>query len=883
MLVTGTKLGLYEIRSALGAGGMGEVYRARDTRLGRDVAIKVLPEAFARDSERLARFEREAQLLAALNHPNIAAIHGLEEQNGRRYLVLEYVPGETLRGPLPVEEALAVARQIADALAHAHEKGIVHRDLKPANIKITPEGKVKVLDFGLAKAFASETQAEVSPSPTLTAATKEGAILGTAAYMSPEQARGKSVDRRTDIWALGCVLYETLTGRRAFGGETASDATAAILKNEPDWGLLPRGTPQKFRELLGRCLQKDPQRRLHDAADARIEIEEILASPFPPVPELVAPPLKARRGHAMAWFLGGLVAAHLGAFAWRLLREPGATLRPPTQVMVSLPPAATVSLGRGSAVAFSPDGRRLVYASVSGGRTRLYQRLLDQRESTPLEGTDDAANPFFSPDGQWVGFFAGGKLKKVSLLGGAPVTIGEAPSPRGESWGADDQILLTPRGNAGLYKVPATGGPSQLLLAPQRGELSYRWPQILPGGKAVLFTVWNDTGWESGQVMVHSLETNQRRTLVEGGGYARYAPTGSPGSGHLVYARAAGLMAAPFDLRRLQLTGPAVPVLEGLMTNLSGGAHFSFSADGSLIYLSGGMAELDRIMIWVDRKGKTQTLATIRGMSLIFSLSPDGRRLVRSSGADRDIWVNDLERGGFTRVTSAGNNVNAIWTPDGKRVVYSSGLPEKNLFWKPADSSGPAQRLTTSANSQFAGSFSPDAKLMAFAELDPAQNSDIWLLPFDAGSPGRPRSFLQTPFSESNPIISPDGHWIAYQSNESGRFEIYVQPFPEGGKRWQVSNEGGVQPLWAKNGRELFYRNWNKTMAAGVSFQPEFKAATPVLLFEGNYEIVAGFDVAPDGRFLMMKGPEQESAPTQLHLVLNWFDELRRRAPAGKK
>ncbi|MGI8785568.1 MAG: protein kinase domain-containing protein [Acidobacteriota bacterium] len=905
-LAVGKRLCSYQIEAPLGAGGMGEVYRARDTKLGRDVAIKVLPEAFTVNPERLARFEREARLLASLNHSNIGSIYGLEESDGQLFLVLELIDGQTLADWIgtaaprrkaasagsvwseseEVQQALTICRQIAEALEAAHERGVIHRDLKPANVKITPDGKVKVLDFGLAKTFVSEEASpDLSASPTVALhSLGEGVILGTAAYMSPEQARGKSLDKRTDIWAFGCVLYETLSGRKPFAGETISDTLAALLREDPDWRALPPETPAKIRDLLRRCLQKDPRQRLHDIADARIEIDEALATFSLPAPEAAPARMPAARSNpAIPWLICLLLTIIAAWAVWNNLREPRQAARRTAWVTLTLPPKTTVALGRGSAVAVSPDGLHVVYSASSGGRTQLYSRSLDRLESTPLGGTDGASNPFFSPDGQWIGFFAGGKLMKVSILGARPVTICDAPVPRGEAWGPDNMIVFSPTGIAGLSRVSSDGGTPQPLTTLNEGELSHRWPQFLPGGKAVLFTIWNDTGFDGGSIAVHILETGERRLLLRGGSFARYVPTMSEpeGLGHLVYARAEGLLAAPFDLKQLKLTGPAVSVIEGLMTNLSGGAHFSLSSEGLLGYLPGVIGEADRTVLWVDRKGDVQTLAQIRGMSRFYRLSPDGRRLARNNteGPHRDVWIYEIDRGISNRLTFGGDNIVPLWTPDGKRVTFSSGLPTKNLFWKSADGSGSEERLTTSVNTQYAGSWSPDGKTLVYTENDPSTGSDIWILPIEGER--KPRPFLRTQFSEGNAALSPDGRWLAYQSNEAGRFDIYVQPFPGGGRKVQVSSDGGTAPLWPRGGGEIFYRSDDKMMAVAVTLQPDFRAEKPRVLFEARLD--GALDVSADGRrFVALKPIEQESAPTQLNLVMNWFEELKRRVPAGK-
>ncbi len=887
----GTTLAHYRITAKLGAGGMGEVYLGRDTRLDREVAIKVLPEQFARDPERLARFEREAKVLASLNHPGIAAIYGFEQAGGVPFLALEYVPGETLaeviaRGPIAAEEALGVAARIGEALEAAHARGVVHRDLKPANIKITPGGKVKVLDFGLAKALGDEppsAAAGVADAPTKTAAaTRAGAILGTAAYMSPEQARGKPVDQQADIWAFGCVLYEMLSGRRAFAGESFSDSLAAILRAEPDAGAIPAGTPASIRSLLRRCLAKEPERRLHHIADARLELEEAVGALSGPVTGASPPPTRpAPWRRAGGWLPIALMAVFAGVAVWSLFRAPRQAPRPPVRATVALPPKATVALGRGSSLVISPDGQRVAYVAASDGRTLIYLRPLDRLESVPVSGTEGGSNPFFSPDGQWIGFFADRKLKKVSLRGGAPVTLGDAPNARGETWGPDDTIVFTPRGNAGLSRISAAGGAPQQITTLGQGELSHRWPQVLPGGKAVLFTIWNDTGFENARIVVQSLETGRRSILLHGGGYARYAAD-SANAGYLVYARTEGLLAAPFDPRRLEVTGPSFPVLESVITNLSGGAHFSLSADGSLVYLPGTMGEADRTLVWVDRRGAAEPMAEIRALGFFFRLSPDGRRLGRhnTNGPNRDIWIYDLERKGSTRLTFGGNNIYSVWTPDGKRVTFTSGLPVTNLFWKAADGSGPEEWLTTSPHNQLPDCWSPDGKMLVYTEFSPTRESDLWILPLEGDR--KPRPFLNTPFSESDAAVSPDGRWLAYQSNESGRFEIHVQPFPGGGRKWQVSTDGGFLPLWARDARELFFRRGDAMMASGVNTAGEFSSQTPRMLFEGRYD--GGYDISRDGRrFLMMKGTEQESAPTQWTLVLNWLEEVKRRAPTASK
>jgi hypothetical protein len=594
---TGTRLGSYEVVAQIGAGGLGEVYQARDTKLGRDVAIKVLPEAFAHDAERLSRFQREAKMLAALNHPNIATIHGLEQSGNTSYLVMELVSGETLaervkrEGAVPIEEALTIAKQIAEALEAAHEKGIIHRDLKPANVKLTPEGKVKVLDFGLAKAFAGDTTTEdMGNSPTLSmAATMQGVILGTAAYMSPEQARGKAVDKRTDIWAFGCVLYELLTGKQAFHGEDITDILAAVVRAEPDWQALPPATSGKIRDLLRRCLQKDKTQRFRDAGDARIEIQEALAAPPTPVAVTAWPIMRGWRERVGWPSLAGVLALIAIALAVVLVLRAPKPPQPRQAVRLSAEIGVDASpyTDFGPSTILSPDGTRLALVAVGSDlRRRIYVRSLEQLQATAVSGTEGARNPFFSPDGQWIGFFADGKLKKISVQGGAAVTLCDAPADRGGGWGEDGTIVFTADNQGALSRVSSAGGTPQPLttLDKQAGEITQRWPQVLPGGKTALFTSnTNPNNYEEADIVVYSMASGQRKTLQRGGFYARYLS-----SGHVVYMHEGTLFAVPFDLKRLEVTGQPAPILEGVVTTPgNGGAQFSFSETGNLVYVAG--------------------------------------------------------------------------------------------------------------------------------------------------------------------------------------------------------------------------------------------------------------------------------------------------------
>jgi eukaryotic-like serine/threonine-protein kinase len=889
-LAPGTRLGPYEVLSQIGAGGMGEVYRALDTKLGRDVAIKVLPEAFAHDPDRLSRFQREAKMLASLNHPNIATIHGLEQSGGTSYLVMELVSGETLAervksGPLGTAEALKIAVQIAEALEAAHEKSIIHRDLKPANVKVTPEGKVKVLDFGLAKAFAGDgANDDPSNSPTLSAAaTMQGTILGTAAYMSPEQARGKSCDKRTDIWAFGAVLYELLTGKQAFQGETTTEILAAVLRGEPDWQALPETTPLSIRALLRRCLQKEMNKRCRDAGDARIEIEEALGAPV--AAELTtAAPTKGfnalgRRSLILSAGMFLLGAAIAGIAAWNLKPTPSPTPQFVSRLTITLQPGLQlVGPENGPAVALSPDGTHLAYVARQGGTQQLYLRAMDNLEARPIPGTEGAVNPFFSPDGQWLGFFAGQRLKKISASGGAALTLASAALQVGGSWGSPGTIAFAPSSVLSLQQVPDAGGTVRPLTHLEKSDTFQRWPEFLPDGKALLFVGGSATAPE---VAVQSIQSGERRDLIQGATYPRYSL-----SGHLVYAQGGTLIAAPFDIQRLQITGAAVPVVEGVAQSASSGAaQYSISTTGSLVYVPGGVQGGQRKLVWVDRNGAEQPFAAPAHAYDSPRFSPDGQRIAVAT--DGQIWLYDLSRETLTRFTFEGNvNGRPVWTPDGKRIAfYSNKDGPLNLFWQLADGSGGLEKLATSEFVNVPLSFSPDGQLLAFHEANSTTGNDILVLRF---SDRKVQPFLRTSFNEADPRFSPDGRWIAYMSDESGRYEVYVQPYPGPGGKWQVSRDGGTEPVWNRNGRELFYRSGNKMMAVEITTQPNFALGNPRVLFEGPYVLatnpISNYDVSPDGRrFLMVKADEQGQAVSQINVVLNWFEELKQKVPVGKK
>jgi serine/threonine-protein kinase len=863
----------YRVTAKICEGGMGEVWRATDTKLNREVAIKILPDAFAQDAGRMARFTRESQVLAALNHPNIAVIHGVEE----RALVMELVPGPTLaeqiaQGPIPLDEALAIAKQIAEALEYAHERGIVHRDLKPANIKITPEGRVKVLDFGLAKAMTGEmAAADPASSPTLTmraGASVAGMILGTAAYMSPEQARGQNVDRRSDIWAFGVVLFEMLTGRALFAGATVSDTLAAVLKTEVDLSVIA----EPVRSVVEKCLRKDARRRWRDIGDVRLALEEGLPA---------ATPLQPRR-RVLQWVVAAAAIAGWLLF-WRAARPVD---HPLTRLSVDLGPRAVPGFNLTAAI--SPDGRRLVFAARGpDDKQQLATRLLDQAQPTLLPGTEGGRDPFFSPDGQSIGFFAGGELKKISVQGGSPVALCSVFNPQGASWGEHDSIFAGVGPQAPLYRVPAAGGTRRPFTQPGAGELTHRWPQVLPGERAVIFTASPSVAsMDNANIEAVSLKTGQAKILHRGGHYGRYLP-----SGHLVYVHQGVLFGVKFDPERLELRGTPVPLLDDVAANpVTGGGQFDFSATGTFVYVAGKSAAPAWQVGWLDGSGKIQPLLAVPRAYLFPRLSPDGRKLALIEQGD--IYVHDLDRDTASRLTFSGDANSPVWAPDGKHLVFQSVFNGRRISWVRSDGAGDSQTLLEHANNSVPWSFSRTG-LLAYLNRDPETGIDIWTLPLDLTDPGHPKPgkpepFLRTPSDEASPRFSPDGRWIAYRSNESGNIEIYVQPFPAAtGGKWQISTGGGTYPLWSNNGRELFYETSDYRIMVveykveGASFVPgKPRLWSDKQLFHAG---TMNIDLAPDGkRFAVLEqaenfGPEKGS----VHIVFlqNFFDELKRRIP----
>ena len=880
-LTTGTRLGPYEIVGVLGAGGMGEVYRARDSKLGRDVALKVLPESFAADPDRLARFHREAQVLGALNHPNIAQIYGFEDSGATHALVMELVEGPTLadriaEGAIPVADALAIARQIATALEAAHDLGIVHRDLKPANVKVREDGAVKVLDFGLAKAMdpAAASGADVMNSPTLTArSTQLGTIIGTAAYMAPEQAKGKAVDRRADIWAFGVVLFEMLAGERAFKGDDVSDVLAAVLRQEIDWKVLPADVPPRVRRVLERCLERDPKRRLRDIGDVWIGMDapdEVAAAPAAASPVQSASVLS----RALPWAAAILIAG--GSVAWSLLRVPAPT---PQLVTRSAETLKTPSLF----INVSRDGTRLAYAVWTGGNTTLgiALRMIDQFEAKIVPGTENGVFPLFSPDGQWIAFgLSDGAIRKIPVTGGTAIKICDGSLAGGGAWGDDNTLVFS--GPKGLMRVSADGGTPESLTTPDaaKGELAHIRPQFLPGGRQLLFTVMSSRGAE---FAVRDLAKDGYRIIGKGGDNGQYAA-----SGHLTFVRSATVFAMPFDVKSLTVGGGEVPVIESVSTIGPGGTgDYSASDGGLLAYFSSGEIQ-GTTLAWADRSGATKPLVgESRQLWGTGRLSPDGNRVANGIDSDkggRDIWTFDAARGTLQRLTFGGRNDFPVWTPNGQRVYFSFTEDGKyGLYSVPADASTKATLVVASDSLPTPTSFTPDGRTLLFNQLGPDKRQRIYILPIPAeGQPGKAQPLHEAAGVETDAAVSPDGHWVAYTSTESGTAEVYVQPFPVPGPKIRVSLAGGIRARWTRDGRELLY--WanvptSKLMAVDVVTSPSFRAGEPHELFQQLSTTT--WDVSPDrNRFLVELSSRQ--AGSRLAIVTNWFEELRRRVPIKK-
>ena len=881
-LTPGTRLGPYEILAPLGAGGMGEVYRAKDTKLDREVAIKVLPVAFAQDRERLTRFEREAKVLASLNHPNIAQIYGLEANA----LVMELVAGSTLSVPQPIATALHYARQIAEALEAAHEKGITHRDLKPANIMITPDGVVKVLDFGLASVPSREASSDPAHSPTLTmAATQAGVIMGTASYMSPEQASGKVADKRSDIWSFGVVLWEMLTGEKLFSGETNAHTMADVLHESIDFAKLPPATPAPLSLLLKRCLVRDLKSRLRDIGEARIAIDSYLAAPAAaaPVPSHPQP----RATTKWAWALAGVLACVAAAALWALFRPAGPG-QPLVTVDLDLGSELSLDSSVGPAAILSPDGSRLAFVAFGpDGTRRLFTRRLNQPKALALPTTEGAYAPFFSPDGQWLGFFARGKLNKIRLDSGVTIPLCDAPNGRGATWNEDDTIIAALDTRGALSQLPADGGMPVFITKLEGQEIGHRWPQVLPGGKAVLFMA-NTTpaNYSESTIAAVSLADHRRKVLLDRGGmYPRYLS-----AGYLAYVKKGKLFAVGFDPERLAIRGSAASLLDEFISDVTfGSAQFDVSSQGAMVFRKGKASGL-RLIQWIDAAGKMESLVAEPALYQMPRLSPDGSRLAFSvtDGAASDIWVYDARQGGRARITAgAGVKSFPVWSPDGRYLVYNSA---GGMFSVRSDGAGSPAPFNTGIQ-QIPASFSPDGARLAFYERNATGGSVIYTLSVritpSGLEAGKPELFLQTAASAPNPVFSPDGHWLAYASADSGTYEVYVRSFPDRGTQRQISNSGGGMPSWSRNGRELFYRTEDqRIMAVDYEVKGEtFVTGKPRVWHAGGQLANTGntpnLDLSPDGkRFAIVTpvdGPEPRETRSHVMLVLNFFDEVRRR------
>ncbi len=893
----GDVLGHYRIDERIGAGAMGEVYRAHDSRLGRDVAIKVLPESLAADPGRLSRFRREARALAALNHPNIASIHGLEQDGGALFLVLELVLGTDLSqmipsGGLPLDRALDLARQAALGLEAAHTAGILHRDLKPSNVRVTPTGQLKILDFGLAKNLIVD-QLDASASTLTALKTESGILVGSPAYMSPEQARGLATDKRADIWALGCILYEMITGRRAFAGPTATDVLARVLTADPDWSALPPRLSPAVTRLLQRCLQKDPQLRTRDMGDVVLDLGEIQggdSSVGEPVPAAVSP---RRRGVRRALqILPLIVVAIVGALVGgRLLGHKDRT--PAIRLDVSMPAEVTLIADEGGGFDLDPAGERLVFVGEKDGIRQLYMRRLDQLIPRPIGGTEGASCPFFSPDGSRVGFFAGGKLKTASLLDAFVLTLCEAGRGYGACWTPEDTLIFASGPTSCLQAVPAIGGsPREISRHDNEASLTgHRSPALLPGTDQVLFVVWNDWAYAKPNVVALSRRTGRHQVLIENAASPKYLP-----SGHLLFLRDGVVMAVPFDRRHLRVTGNTVPVIEG--AHESGIADLALSGRGAVAYVR-EVATPERwywerkdLLVWVDRKGRVTPTGAPPGAYILPALSPDGRKLavtIFEREGCNNLWVMDVERGTMSPLVHGSNNHVAVWTPDGKKIALASDRDgQSSLYLEPLDRSLPARRLIEGPYHMDPISFSPDGRWLTYWDNPPETGQDIWLYSFVGDGSAKP--LLVTPFNESHAAFSPNGRLLVYSSDESGRPEVYIQPFPGPGERVQVSVQGGTEPVWGPRGDEIIFWSVPDTslMVAGVSIGPEVDVSIPRTLFTGRFRQhnagVPNYAISPDGSRFVMVQPQQESRQAfPLTVVLDWRREFEERIATSSR
>jgi Tol biopolymer transport system component len=893
-LTPGTRLGVYEVTEQIGAGGMGEVYRATDSNLRRSVAIKVLLPAVANDPDRLARFRREAQVLASLNHPHIAQIHGFEEVAGVQALVMELVDGPTLAdriasGAIAIAEALAIATQIAEALEAAHEQGIVHRDLKPANIKVREDGTVKVLDFGLAKPLGAHSGAGVvaTSAPTISAhGTAAGIILGTAAYMSPEQAQGQPVDRRTDLWAFGCVLYEMLTGQRAFPGEGVSDTLAHVLMTEPDWNELPANAPAPIRRLLRRCVTKDRKQRLDSATAARLEIDEARRGPSPetpmrePVPTCMAreaQPFRLKQREGVAWFVAAAsivaaLAAVGAATQWRRAAPDHAVLRLDVTTPLASDPISFASF------ALSPDGRQVVFIAAGDGGSKLWLRPLDQTTAQPLPSTEGATFPFWAPDSRAIGFFADAKLKRLDLPDGKPQELADAANGRGGAWSRDGVILFAANAISGLLRVLATGGTPTSVTRPAPGELGHKFPEFLPDGRRFIFWVGPSAPEVQG-LYLGSLDARETRRLVAADASGAYAHPG-----YLLWPRQGVLVSAPFDAARGALSGDAVPIVPAVGSDVTTNrTALSVSSAGLLAYRVGTMGRSR--LVWMDRAGRLmRALGPPDENALLYpEPSPDGQRVVvqRTIQGNMDIWQVDAARGIPSRLTFDANvDSTALWSPDGSRLVFRSNRDGVyDLYEKPTTGTDDEQRLFASSEDKIPSDWSPDGRVLLYVNENNKTGRDLWALPIQSQGVGTPFPLVRTRFAEDQGQFSPDGRWMAYRTNESGRDEIYVQAFPGPGGKARISTEGGSQPRWRRDGKELFFvAPDNRLMAVPLALPSNGQApnvGAPAALFAPRLTARGTpkhqYAVAPDGQRFLMVVSADEAIASPITIVQNWL------------
>jgi eukaryotic-like serine/threonine-protein kinase len=892
-LATGSRLGPYEVLSVLGAGGMGEVYRARDARLGRDVAIKVLPTAFAADPERLARFEQEARAAAALNHPNILAVHDLGQHAGAPFIVTELLDGESLRealhsGALTPRKAIDYGVAVAQGLAAAHDRGIVHRDLKPDNVFVTTDGRVKILDFGVAKLTQPDAplvgMTVMPTTPGAVPQTMSGMVVGTIGYMSPEQVRGGVADPRSDIFSLGVLLHEMLSGQRTFSGDTAADVMSGILRADPpELPVAERHIPPALARIVNRCLEKHPSARFQSARDLAFALEA-LTVPTGSAPASAQGEIVKARSRAVPIAVTGTVTLVLAltaaGIAWIL--KPAASDGRIAKLSIALPPGDRIAQLEIPSLDISADGHNVAYVAIHEGVSRLMLRALDSTTSRTLPGTDNAISPFFSPDGTSIGFFARGRLRTITIASLETRDLADAPAASGGWWADDGFIYYAPVNNTGILKVPSGGGmPSTVTtLDRSKGEISHRWPQVLPGGKAMLLTMWTGPARDNKFVQVHRFDTNSRETVATGGDTGRYLQ-----SGHIVYGRLDALMAVPFDVERLAATGAAVRT--GETVRIGGeGSTYAVSRRGDLVHLPGDEHRMDARLVWVDLNGRVEPVPLPAQDIANTALLPGGRSAAFNlHGATDEIAIADFERGTITALTSNTNGSQApVWSPDGRRVAYRGTRKGfRNVWIKSVDGTSEEQQLTKGDHLQTPLSWSPDGQSLLYSDTDPVTGQDIWVVsPVDRTAKPLVRA-LQV---QADAQWSPDGRWIAFRSEESGRGEVFVVPFPLTGQRWPISTAGGYEPTWSPDGRQLFYRSAGQMWAVDVRLSPAFSAGTPRALFADTFvpspNGKTGYSIGNDKRFLFAQTLQPDPPITQIQMVVNWFTELRR-AVAGAK